>query len=420
MNTNRTNRIAGVAAATFMFLTGSTAFAQDIFVNALNCPGPGTGTEADPYCTIQSAVNAALAGDTINVNDGLYMENVAIPAGKNGLTLFGDPTPPASVIDCGGVGDGLFIKSHDVIIDHMTIHNCVVGIFHSANRGHIDDNTIEGCDVGIQISAAMSNFVEDNNLKNNGDGIQFLNFSNSNFVLTNVIEDGTGNGVVLNLKGGRHNFIDKNTLTRNTGWGIVIDQEDNTLKRNQAKENLAGGYLLTTDIALSYNLAENNGSHGFEINGAVEAFLAGNKAVGNLGDGFRITNNAKDNHLVDNKAQGNSGHGFHFVDVPVKGNLLADNDASNNALDGFHLTNSQNQTLTDNTAEGNISNGFGADAASTNNMFTRNYANLNTGYGFADDSIGFKSGGTGNDYNTNKCSGNIIGGSTPSGLCPQP
>ena len=48
---------------------------------------PGNGCEHAGYITIQSAVTAASAGDTIRVCRGTYPEQVTIPVGKDNLTL---------------------------------------------------------------------------------------------------------------------------------------------------------------------------------------------------------------------------------------------------------------------------------------------------------------------------------------------
>jgi hypothetical protein len=48
---------------------------------------PGNGCEHAGYKTIQPAVSAASAGDTIRVCRGTYEEQVTIPSGKDNLTL---------------------------------------------------------------------------------------------------------------------------------------------------------------------------------------------------------------------------------------------------------------------------------------------------------------------------------------------
>ena len=51
-------------------LAVSTAEAA-IYVDAANCPGPGNGTLADPYCSLQTAINS-IEGGVILVAPGTY------------------------------------------------------------------------------------------------------------------------------------------------------------------------------------------------------------------------------------------------------------------------------------------------------------------------------------------------------------
>jgi hypothetical protein len=47
-----------------------------IYVDDDNCPGPGSGTEMDPYCSIQTAIENAMDGYEIIVAPGTYFENI--------------------------------------------------------------------------------------------------------------------------------------------------------------------------------------------------------------------------------------------------------------------------------------------------------------------------------------------------------
>ena len=47
--------------------------AATVFVDDDNCPGPGSGSELDPYCSIQTAIDAAADTDEIVVAPGTYV-----------------------------------------------------------------------------------------------------------------------------------------------------------------------------------------------------------------------------------------------------------------------------------------------------------------------------------------------------------
>jgi predicted outer membrane repeat protein len=78
-------------------LLAAAAQADTIYVDDGNCPGPGSGTEGDPYCSIQDAIDAAADTDEIVVAPGRYFERINL-AGK-AITLRGSAGPAATVID---------------------------------------------------------------------------------------------------------------------------------------------------------------------------------------------------------------------------------------------------------------------------------------------------------------------------------
>ncbi len=57
-------------------LAVSTAQAATIHVDDDNCPGPGSGSERDPYCSIQTAIDNAVDTDEIVVAPGTYFETI--------------------------------------------------------------------------------------------------------------------------------------------------------------------------------------------------------------------------------------------------------------------------------------------------------------------------------------------------------
>ena len=76
-------------------LAVSTAQADTIFVDDDNCPGPGDGSELDPYCSIQTAIDAAVDTDEIVVAPGTYFETIDF-LGKAITLRSSAPTRPAA------------------------------------------------------------------------------------------------------------------------------------------------------------------------------------------------------------------------------------------------------------------------------------------------------------------------------------
>ncbi len=65
-----------VFACAAVVVLSSAAQAATIFVDDDNCPGPGSGSERDPYCSIQTAIDNAVDTDEIVVAPGTYLETV--------------------------------------------------------------------------------------------------------------------------------------------------------------------------------------------------------------------------------------------------------------------------------------------------------------------------------------------------------
>ena len=93
-----------------------------IHVDAGNCPGPGDGSELDPYCSIQTAIDNAVDTDEIVVAEGIYLEAINF-LGK-AIRLRSSGGPDATIIDGNGAlhvvqcvsGEGI-----DTVLDGFTI-----------------------------------------------------------------------------------------------------------------------------------------------------------------------------------------------------------------------------------------------------------------------------------------------------------
>ena len=78
--TARARPSIALLAAGLTVLLSVSVLAGEWYVDVVNCNGGtgGSGTQADPFCRIQDAINAAWDGDTIHIAPGTYYENLIV------------------------------------------------------------------------------------------------------------------------------------------------------------------------------------------------------------------------------------------------------------------------------------------------------------------------------------------------------
>ena len=103
-------------------LAVSNAWADTIYVDAANCPGPGDGSVGDPYCSIQTAIDNAVDTDEIVVAPGTYLEAINF-LGKAIIVRSSDG-PEVTTIDGTGFFHVVLCASdeeRDTVLDGFTI-----------------------------------------------------------------------------------------------------------------------------------------------------------------------------------------------------------------------------------------------------------------------------------------------------------
>ena len=70
-------------------LSASLTFAQQVvYVDDDNCPGPGSGTDLDPFCLIQDAIcDIQSVGGTVMVRPGYYNESIRMLGGVSVVSV---------------------------------------------------------------------------------------------------------------------------------------------------------------------------------------------------------------------------------------------------------------------------------------------------------------------------------------------
>jgi parallel beta-helix repeat protein len=88
-----------------------------------NCPGPGRGTVADPFCMIQDGIDVAVNGDEIVVAPGTYNEKINF-LGK-AITVLSSAGPGVTTIDATGLNDSVVRcinrEGPDTVLEGFTI-----------------------------------------------------------------------------------------------------------------------------------------------------------------------------------------------------------------------------------------------------------------------------------------------------------
>jgi len=149
--------------------------------------------------TIQGAIDAAIAGDTVNVGPGKYNEHVRIET--EDLTVQSSDGRAVTTIDAIPDATGVYITAPSVTIDGFTITGFDYGIWltgvRSANNCIIKNNVIENNNHGIMIETS-GNQISNNTIRNNTgeeSGIHLTSTVSGNVIHFNNIEGNSEYGV---------------------------------------------------------------------------------------------------------------------------------------------------------------------------------------------------------------------------------
>ena len=332
-----------MAACAVVGLLSGAAWAGDIYVDAANCPGPGTGTIGDPFCLIQDAIDVASENDTIHVAAGTYDVVTQIDVNVAGLTITG-AGEGVTIIDGSGKdasinngGDLLFnVIANGVSIEEMTIDlgdddaDFDVGIF--TPNASVDDFLVQNCTLlyadsgapagpgeqlihlgsgsGHTVSECTFDVASANSVLYVGDGANdSLTVSNNEAAPVASVDGGAGDadggGTFFNQMGPVTNStISGNTLT-DTGIAVYLgsgttDTDTVAVTGNTFSSTSGfgsyGALVITSEVdgVDTKNIAvTNNLFAGTEAGGAITIFDSAIPGTPNVdGDSIDINNNS--------------------------------------------------------------------------------------------------------------------------------
>ena len=384
------------------------------------------------FATIQEAIDAASAGDSIKISSGTFTENIVIDKklkirGKSKTRIVAaDDGEPAVTIAADNVelkrldirGGSFGVVGLDVSnakLLSLRVHNASShGI--SLFNFNADNALFSKCRVydngGNGITASGSLIKKCHVYKNGFNGISLVD--RSKVESCRVYENGTA-GVSLQdssdciieksrfwknatgiLVGDRSTgiVVEDNVFSNNLGDGFRVFESIGVARNNRSEKNRVGFFMVEASWVLEGNEARRNASDGYDLRGNWSSNFSRNEAKDNQGVGFRFLPGPR-SQFADNVAKENAGHGFLVKPYTAQGPFddpapVLGNRSTSNGGDGFH-------------AEEETREEFEL-------VFTDNFADGNAGFGFLDN-------GT-NLYEGNTCGGNNAAGeSNPVGLC---
>lgn len=381
--------LASVAAASAICLVGSAASAGARAATLVACPGTA-------YTTIQSAVNAAGPGDTVQVCDGTFPEQVVIPAGKNNLTLVSQT--PYSTTATGAIIKApttLPANSHPAIVEVQGATGVTISGFTISGPAGAS-----GCGCfgyGVRIDGGGSATVTNNHVTHirndpmSGDQTGWgIRAESSTLTATgNTVDDYQKNGIDVRGAGAVANISDNTVI--GAGPTTVIAQNGivvapgatgtvtgNTVSRNAYRGN---GYPDDLDV---------------------------------LGNGIVVVQPAGNVTISQNKLVGND------LGIDVFGVAAGTLTASGNAIVGGEygviVDESTSVKIEKNVTDGAAQNGLYAGAGASGNTFNANIATgvQLPGHDCRDDSSGSATAGTANNWTKN-----LGDTAVPDGICSE-
>ena len=344
----------------------------DFFVDDDNCPGPGTGTESDPFCTIQAAINAAtIPGEIIKVADGTYIITSKISVNIENITITGNVDCPENVVvqySSPTTNSLIFdMRANDVTVEGIKTIGGKGGFFfdQSATGCKISHCIVENAlESGIYIYNGSGHTVEYTTIINPG---QMGNLFYSDGIYTRAANTTIDHCTIssdkvkymkwgINLEDGYNHLVTENTITG--AWQAAIRAASWWVRyvtiTNNDIDDATEGYQYEAAISLA---GHNDGSiiSGNHIDdvvasSAIAAYNAWDITIANNRIG--VDDPSNDVRLEGIRIEGCGGSGANRVEVT--GNIinntgfaaiLLNGDSSNTYIYNNIITNCNNYGL---------------------------------------------------------------------------
>jgi parallel beta-helix repeat protein len=388
------------------------------------------------FKTIQAAVNAAVAGDTVNVAKATYNENVTIPVAVNLLGAekginpnAGTRSDPANESIVTGT---LSVTTSDVSINGFTIRNpSGDGIFvaDGVGKSQIVDEILQGNRVGLLLHRDTGTSVSDDLIENSvGPNVDVVGGTGDDFERNTIEAAGVGGPSAedgMDVEQGSSGIkIEHNVISVNTGAGLSLSQTSsdtvsaNTLSGSkvdigvvQANANTIESNIIVNAVTDGIELGNSSGNkienntvtgngtggqgQGILLSTVTSTTVSGNTVSNNMTNGIEVAVTSSGVSISTNTVGSNGGDGIALS--ATSSSQVAGNTITGNA-NGIHLLGSDNNQIHGNSIQHSKNDGIWMNADSAGNKVTTNVASGSGGFDAEDDSNGSGTAGTANSW----------------------
>ncbi len=204
--------------------------------------------------TIQGAIDKALDGDTVIVEDGLYKENLVI---KSSLVLRTRNGPEKTIVEPLEAKNDIIQVLEvpgGVTVSGFTLRGSLAAGLHiiKSPGSKVFNNMSTANNYGVQIERSDRLTIKDNTLNANDTGL-YISFSDEVLIEGNEASSNTNAGILLHSS--HKGALTGNATNRNMWNGITLSSSnDNVVKGNKALKNT---YAIVVSES-SGNLIEGN------------------------------------------------------------------------------------------------------------------------------------------------------------------
>ena len=305
--------------------------------DARKATGPQTLVVPDQFNRIQLAMDAAKAGDTIQVKPGSYAEAIAL---KDGVHLVGTDAKACRIeaVEVAGREEMILVRGcKGGSIEKLTLlggNILVDGITIDDSKITVADCVVTDCKgSGIVVRGEGSSpTITRNRLRGNArQGMYFVKRS------TGIAEgnDSSANGQcgIAAVDPGTDPILRKNECRENKKHGIEFSYgSGGTAEDNICERNGSGGIVVTntgTTPTMRRNQCRSNQQHGLAFGNGSGGLAENNVSESNVGSGFAIFDTGTNPTLRGNESRLNKLHGVDCergsVGV-IEGNTLETNE----------------------------------------------------------------------------------------------